>query len=532
MWKYLERCLCFFILSLFLFQPQLSFAKRDDVARVKKGNSCEMCDLRYADFSKANIAGIKLPGSFMYGANLSWSNLSSIDFESASLSSAIIEWSNVDNAVFNKSNLEDATFFRSSIREGQFQMIKGGRVKFSNAVLTQANFSASSLINSNFSGAEAESAIFRSADLSSADFSKADLRNASFKSSKLLNANLKGIRSKNADFSNSHMQYADLSYTNLVHVNFRNSNLEKANFGNSLINGVNFTDSDLQGANFLGATFSNVIFKDANLCGALMPDGKFGSCASKGMKGLNDTALYGISKQERGLNEKKIRIAIPGNMYADLNLGKPRGVIAEALSSVLNKLDITASYIVMSSSEAKEALDSGVVSLALSSLVFENAEGQTRYSKPLIQEYLLLLSTTASENDVNRISDMAAYHVGGREGYRYPTLDKHSDIVIEKFQKDGDIIRSLLLGDIDFALISSVSDISLFRSESIMQAFKTEEKAVGHVDLGIEFSESLPTELIVSINKELQVLMESKEWENILDRNGLADLVRDWQQME
>ena len=49
-----------------------------------------------------------------------------------------------------------------------------------------------------------------------------------------------------------------------------------------------------------------------------------------------------------------------------------------------------------------------------------------------------------------KISDLAPYKLGGRVGYRYPSLENRDDANIVRFPKDCDIIRALLLGKLDF----------------------------------------------------------------------------------
>jgi hypothetical protein len=53
--------------------------------------------------------------------------------------------------------------------------------------------------------------------------------------------------------------------------------------------------------------------------------------------------------------------------------------------------------------------------------------------------------------------------------------------------------------------------------------------AVSYVDLGSALSaKSLPREVIDKFNSRLSALLKEPVWQDILNSNGIEDLVRDW----
>lgn len=101
----------------------------------------------------------------------------------------------------------------------------------------------------------------------------ADLEGANLKITKLQNANLKGANLSNTDLSNS-----DLTNSNLIGANLENANLSKSYLGNANLMGANLINTNLAetvfwNADLTGAKINLNNIKDANLKGAILPNG-------------------------------------------------------------------------------------------------------------------------------------------------------------------------------------------------------------------------------------------------------------------
>ncbi|MEG4801410.1 pentapeptide repeat-containing protein [Microcoleus sp. ARI1-B5] len=73
---------------------------------------------------------------------------------------------------------------------------------------------------------------------------------------------------QNCDLSGVNLSEADLHDANLTRANLTKANLKGAN-----LLGANLTGANLKGANLFGANLAGTILKNADLSGAIMPDG-------------------------------------------------------------------------------------------------------------------------------------------------------------------------------------------------------------------------------------------------------------------
>ena len=145
---------------------------------------------------------VDLRKSYLVRTDLSYVNLSNVNFLNANLSSATFRKANLSRAMLAHTNLSDAT-------------------------LIEANLSAAHLFKTNLSGAT----------LSSANFSGAWLAGTNLSNAKLAHTNLSGAMSAAANLSSAW----------LVSANFSGSSLAYANLLNTKLTGANFSDADLRG---------------------------------------------------------------------------------------------------------------------------------------------------------------------------------------------------------------------------------------------------------------------------------------------
>lgn len=68
----------------------------------------------------------------------------------------------------------------------------------------------------------------------------------------------------------------NFAFADMVNANLAGAILPHANFSNANLSGAHFDGADLTGANFFEATGFNP--NNANVCGAILPDGSKGAC--------------------------------------------------------------------------------------------------------------------------------------------------------------------------------------------------------------------------------------------------------------
>ncbi len=186
-------------------------------------------------------------------------------------------------------------------------------------------------------------------------------------------------------------------------------------------------------------------------------------------------------------------------------------------------------YIVMPSSEMTTALQDGTVAVNTVTVQTPGNSKLALYSDPIVTEYNVVAIRADQELSVERLSDLHGLKLGGRQGYQYPLLDTDPQINLQRFAQDGELIRNLILGRIDAAIISALSDVYKLRAEGVMPRIKVLSRAVGAVPLraALSLRTFTPTDL-EQFNLCLSALKASATWTDILERNGFADLAVDW----
>ena len=231
--------------------------------------------------------------------------------------------------------------------------------------------------------------------------------------------------------------------------------------------------------------------------------------------------------------KKVIRMAVPGNMHADINKGKPLGALAEIVDHLVQQMGHQTTVITMSSGDMKRALKSGDLDIGVGLLVKAEAKNGIAYSKSIVREYNVLIARKNEGLKLTNLAQLKNLKIGARVGFRYPHLEEAEDINLIRQRKDGENVRDLFLGNVDMAVIGSVSDIYEFRGEGIMSSLDLIDQAVGYIDLGAAFSQkSLGDSFSSTFNKQLSTFMGSSQWNRILERNGIQDLVKDWHVVE
>ncbi|TSA11341.1 MAG: hypothetical protein D4R74_13325 [Betaproteobacteria bacterium] len=222
-------------------------------------------------------------------------------------------------------------------------------------------------------------------------------------------------------------------------------------------------------------------------------------------------------------------MAIPGNLFASLEKGVPTGIFLETVDALLKKSGVAPTYLNMPTGEAIQSLNAGAVAMATVVVPVPRIKDAAYFSDPIVIEHNIAVTLKDKGFDLGKVADLRGRRIGARTGYQYPLLQKDPGIVLQRFQTDGEMLRALLFGAVDVVIISAISDIYAFRSEGIMTRMEILKTSVGTVPLVAAFSKKQFTkESVDAFNRALEEFKNSPEWQDILERNGVADLVRDW----
>lgn len=223
------------------------------------------------------------------------------------------------------------------------------------------------------------------------------------------------------------------------------------------------------------------------------------------------------------------RVAIPGNLFASLEKGRPSGVFIEAVDAILKKSGITPTYINMPTGDALRDLNEGNISAATVVVPIPRIKDAAWFSDPVVTEYNVAVTLKDKGFNLTRVFDLRGKKIGARAGYQYPLLEKDRGIRLLRYRTDGEMLRSLFFGHVDVAVIAGISDIYAFRSEGIMTRMEILKTSVGAVPLVVAFSRKhFSKESVDAFNQALASFKKGPEWREILEKNGMTDLIRDW----
>ncbi len=223
------------------------------------------------------------------------------------------------------------------------------------------------------------------------------------------------------------------------------------------------------------------------------------------------------------------RVAVPGNVFSRLEKSAPTGVFIETMDSILRKMGRNPTYINMPTGEALNDLKDGTISAATVVVPSARIKDTAYLSDPIIREYNIAVTLKNKGFSLASIADLHGKNIGARIGYQYPLLEQDKNIELMRYPTDGEMLRSLLFGTIDVAMISGISDIYTLRSEGIITRLEMLKYSVGMVPLVVAFSKvHFSKESVDAFNHALTEFRKTDEWSAILERNGMADLVKDW----
>mgnify|MGYP001473602529 CR=1 FL=1 len=83
---------------------------------VRGGEPCNMCDLRYEDFSSLSLDNISLRGAYLFNAKFERASLIGANLESASIVLGNLKRVDLSKAMLAKANLQKASMFGATLR--------------------------------------------------------------------------------------------------------------------------------------------------------------------------------------------------------------------------------------------------------------------------------------------------------------------------------------------------------------------------------------------------------------------------------
>ena len=224
-----------------------------------------------------------------------------------------------------------------------------------------------------------------------------------------------------------------------------------------------------------------------------------------------------------------LTVAVPGNVFARTDRGQPAGIVAEAVAEVLKRMGYSYEFVSMRAVDMFKALPEGKIDVATSLVRNKRALNIGLFTNPILVEYNVIAVRQGESFPLRSISDLFTKSVGVRTGYQYPLLEGNSKLDLRAFETDGATLRALIHGKIDAAVISGVSDVFAFRTEGIMNKVDILETAVGTVPIyAVLTTKRFSFKDILEFNQSLATLRKDQFWFDILGRNGLEDLVREW----
>ena len=225
----------------------------------------------------------------------------------------------------------------------------------------------------------------------------------------------------------------------------------------------------------------------------------------------------------------RVLVSLQNNVFANLFDGRPEGVILETIDTILLRWGREPVHVVMQGADTAVAMQDGIVGINSVTVETPSNHGAALYSDPILTEYNVIALPAGKDLTLNTLSDLHGMRLGGRVGYQYPLLDPDPQIHMERYSQDGELIRNLIMGRIDAAVVSALSDVYKLRAEGVMPRIHLLNRAVGIVPLRAALSNKLFAAAdLERFNATLAGLKASGEWQDILERNGFADLAVDW----
>ncbi|MBF0139524.1 MAG: transporter substrate-binding domain-containing protein [Magnetococcales bacterium] len=228
-------------------------------------------------------------------------------------------------------------------------------------------------------------------------------------------------------------------------------------------------------------------------------------------------------------NSRTVLVAAPWTVFTKVKRGAPVGVLAETTDIILKRMGFNPVFVGMSMGEIPKAMKENQV--AASALMVKNPDNEKNVllTEPIVNEYTAVVVRRGESFSLERLSDLRGRKIGGRQGYRYPLLEEDDEIKIQRFRSDGEVMRSLLLHKVDIVLVSALSNVYSFRVEGVINKLEVLPVTVGIVPLRVALSPKVFTPADQTrFNSLIEQVRNEPVWQEILAKNGFADLIHDF----
>ncbi len=226
--------------------------------------------------------------------------------------------------------------------------------------------------------------------------------------------------------------------------------------------------------------------------------------------------------------DSPVVVALPSNLYGRTEGGVPAGIVAEVVDTVLTRMNRAHHCVDMRTTDAIQSLKEGKVGVIAVLNKTSGTQSAGLFTAPIITEYNVVVVRKGEKFQMSKVEYLSERNFGIRASnpYQHPN---NGFANLKRYESKGDILRSLILGRIDAAIISSLSDIYDFRTEGIMSKVDILDRAVGTVPIHAVLSkDAFSQEDLESFNRHLAALQQEPLWNTISERNGFGDLLHKW----
>jgi len=223
----------------------LSYGNASLEKKLKASDSCESCDLSYANLDNSNLAGANLTD-----ANLSYASLQNVNLSTITKSTQCTynQWGVVGYLQFMPVCTAPCQYF-SGCSYGTYYNTSITRASLSNANLLSANLTGSDLHEPDLIKAQFTNVIMEGVNLSNQSLINMDFSNVDMGQANLSHSNLSG-----SIFNGADLFWSDLSYTNFTNVSLHGADLHDANLTGTTLVGVSLNSTIFEGAIWIDGT--------------------------------------------------------------------------------------------------------------------------------------------------------------------------------------------------------------------------------------------------------------------------------------
>ncbi len=231
-------------------------------------NPDRILQLNGAYLDGAAWAGISLPESQFFGADLTAAELNEADLRSANFNQAGLFQASLRGAKLTQSLAKKADFRQADLTGIQAYQARWEEADLSEANCEKAVFRETRLQGANLSGGNFRSAQFIGAELEGANVEDANFSGVDFRSANLAGLCLRSANLTGASFQEANLARCDLEYVQLPQANFQDARLVNALLTGTIMPGANFRNANLRKTGLADIEWEHADLRGADLRGA------------------------------------------------------------------------------------------------------------------------------------------------------------------------------------------------------------------------------------------------------------------------